>query len=220
VTNLNTHQTAWIAFEEHFCVKSGRFGLRTLNANATWRNISIEPASWNDYHELAKHAALVEHPVIVNGPPWWTPWHVGMLFIGALALSLMIQLAYFRFKNWETNKINRERERLAHEIHDTMAQGFAGVGYQIQGIGEARISGLRTLPSRSCGRWFKQVDTIESAVSSTLRQSSEATRQSPTSQISTRSGSFFTKCLPGLSSKAPGTGPLPHRISNCRFLIR
>ena len=141
VTNLNTHQTAWIAFEEHFCVKSGRFGLRTLNANATWRNISVEPASWNDYHELAEHAALVEHPVIVNGPPWWTPWHVGMLFIGALALSLMTQLAYFRFKNWETNKINCERERLAHEIHDTMAQGFAGVGYQIQGIRRSMVRG-------------------------------------------------------------------------------
>lgn len=134
VTNLVTQQTAWIAFEEHFCVKSGRFGLRTLNAKAKWRNISVEPATRKDWHDLEQHASYIEHPIIVNGPPWWTPWHVGMLFIGALAVALLTQLFYFQFRSWKKNTINRERERLAHEIHDTMAQGFAGIGYEIQGI--------------------------------------------------------------------------------------
>jgi hypothetical protein len=134
VTNLVTHQTAWIAFAEHFCVKAGRFGLRTLNARAKWSNISVRPATWADYHDIEQHVAYVEHPVIVNGPPWWTPWHVGMLFVGVLTFALLVQLFYFRFRSWKVNTINRERERLAHEIHDTMAQGFAGIGYQIQGI--------------------------------------------------------------------------------------
>ena len=141
VTNLATQQEAWIAFEEHFCVKSGRFGLRTLNANAEWRNISVEPATWNDYRQLQQRAAYVQHPIIVDGPPWWTPWHVGMLFVGALTAALLCQLAYFRFTNWKANTINRERERLAHEIHDTMAQGFAGIGYQIQGIRTSIVRG-------------------------------------------------------------------------------
>ncbi len=141
VTNLATHQSAWIAYEENFCIKSGRFGLRTLNANAEWRNVVVEPATWNDYHELEQHAAYLQHPIIVNGPPWWTPWHVGMLFIGVLGAALLIQLAYFRFASWKTNTINRERERLAHEIHDTMAQGFAGIGYQIQGIRTSIVRG-------------------------------------------------------------------------------
>jgi signal transduction histidine kinase len=134
VTNLATQQSAWIAYQENFCIKSGRFGLRTLNADAEWRNVIVEPATRNDYDALARNAAYVQHPINVNGPPWWTPWHVGMLFIGALATALLMQLAYFRFASWKTNTINRERERLAHEIHDTMAQGFAGIGYQIQGI--------------------------------------------------------------------------------------
>jgi signal transduction histidine kinase len=141
VTNLTTQQKAWIAFGEHFCVKSGRFGLRTLNANAQWRNISVEPATFNDYHQLEQHAAYVQHPVLVDGPPWWTPWHVGMLFVGVLTAALLSQLAYFRFTNWKANTINRERERLAHEIHDTMAQGFAGIGYQIQGIRTSIVRG-------------------------------------------------------------------------------
>jgi signal transduction histidine kinase len=141
VTSLATGESAWIAFEEHFCVKGGRFGLRSLNANAMWRNISVQPATWNDYHELEQHAAFVQHPVIVDGPPWWTPWHVGMLFAGALALALLIQLSYFRLQNWKAETITRERERVAHDIHDTMAQGFAGVGYQIQGIRSSIVRG-------------------------------------------------------------------------------
>ena len=148
VTNLTTQQSAWIAFSEHFCLGSGRFGLRTLNANAEWRNVGVKPATWNDYHELEQHVAFVQHPIIITGPPWWTPWHVGMLFIGTLGAALLIQLAYFRFVNWKTNTINRERERLAHEIHDTMAQGFAGIGYQIQGIRTSIVRG-ETLDSRS-----------------------------------------------------------------------
>jgi signal transduction histidine kinase len=134
VTNLATQQTAWIAFKEHFCIKSGRFGLRSLNANAQWRNISVAPATRDDLMVLERHAGFIQHPVVVDGPPWWTPWHVGMLFAGVLAMALLTQLAYFRFQNWKAETITREREHLAHDIHDTMAQGFAGVGYQIQGI--------------------------------------------------------------------------------------
>lgn len=71
---------------------------------------------------------------VLEGPPWWTPFHVGMLFVGVLALALLAQIIYFRIKHWQVLTITQERERLAHDIHDTMAQSFAGVGYQIQGI--------------------------------------------------------------------------------------
>lgn len=77
---------------------------------------------------------VVEQPVVFEGPPWWTPWHVGMLFAAVLGLALLTQLVYFRMQQWKAYAITQERERLAHEIHDTMAQSFAGVGYQIQGI--------------------------------------------------------------------------------------
>jgi signal transduction histidine kinase len=141
VTNLNTRQAAWIAYEEHFCVKSGRFGLRTLNGNAKWSNIRVEPATLSDYRALEQNARLVQHPIMVNGPPWWTPWHVEMLFFGVLAAAMLTQLGYFRFARWKADTINRERERLAHDIHDTMAQGFAGIGYQIQGLRTGIIRG-------------------------------------------------------------------------------
>jgi signal transduction histidine kinase len=139
--NLTTLQTAWIAFEERSCVKSGRIGLRSLNADGMWRNISVGEAGWNDYLELQRHATSVEQPAVYQGPPWWTPWHVGMLFAAVLTLALLVQLAYFRIQQWKAFAITQERERLAHEIHDTMAQSFAGVGYQIQGIRRSVIRG-------------------------------------------------------------------------------
>ena len=139
--NLTTGQTAWIAFEERSCVKSGRIGLRTLNANGMWRNVTVVQASWNDYLELQQHAEAVEQPVTLDGPPWWTPWHVGMLFVSALCLASLAQLVYFRVQQWKSLTIMQERDRLAHEIHDTMAQSFAGVGYQIQGIRRSVIRG-------------------------------------------------------------------------------
>ena len=143
VQNLTTLETAWIAFEERSCVESGRFGLRSLNPGGMWRNISVEPATWNDYQQLRRHAAFVERPLVPAGPPWWTPWHVGMLFAAVLALALLMQLVYFRIQQWKAYTITQERQRLAHEIHDTMAQSFAGVGYQIQGIRRSVVRGDR-----------------------------------------------------------------------------
>jgi len=141
VENLTTLETAWIAYEERSCVETGRIGMRSLNAGGTWRNISVTGASRSDYLELRQHAASVERPQVPPGPPWWTPWHVGVLFASVLAAALLTQLAVFRIQRWKAYAIMQERERLAHEIHDTMAQSFAGVGYQIQGIRRAVLRG-------------------------------------------------------------------------------
>jgi signal transduction histidine kinase len=138
--NLTTSQTVWLAFNETSCIKTGHIGLRSLN-DGMWSNISIAPAGWNDYMALRRHAASVERPEVMPGPPWWTPWHVGMLFVGTLAIALLIQLIYFRIQQWKVYTINCERARLAHDIHDTMAQNFSGVGYQIQGIRSSVIRG-------------------------------------------------------------------------------
>jgi signal transduction histidine kinase len=134
VQNLSTKGTAWLAFYEPSCVESGRIGLRSLNASAMWKNISIAPATWSDYEEMRSHAGSVEQPEFPPNRPWWTPWHTAALFVCALLLALALQLVYFRMQRWKATLIVQERERLAHEIHDTMAQSFAGIGYQIQGI--------------------------------------------------------------------------------------
>jgi len=80
---------------------------------------------------------------VLAGPPWWTPWHIGMLFASAIVFALLIQFAYFRIQQWKVSAITYERNRLAHEIHDTMAQSFAGIGYQLQGIRTGVLRGDR-----------------------------------------------------------------------------
>lgn len=71
---------------------------------------------------------------VLQNPPWWTPRHVAYVAFLVLVLACSIQLAYFRFRQWRRDAIQLERERIAHNIHDTMAQSFAGIGYQIQGL--------------------------------------------------------------------------------------
>ena len=132
--DLTTLKTSWVALKDPSCIESGRIGLRSLSPGGEWRNISIEPATWDDYLALRQHAGTEERLDLAPGPPWWTPWHAAMLFGGLLAFALLAQLIYFRTQQWKAYTLTRERERLAHDIHDTMAQSFAGIGYQIQGI--------------------------------------------------------------------------------------
>lgn len=80
--------------------------------------------------------------LVLQDPPWWTPRHVSFVAFFILILACTLQLAYFRFRQWQRDAIQLERERIAHDIHDTMAQSFAGIGYQIQGL---RTSVIRNL---------------------------------------------------------------------------
>jgi signal transduction histidine kinase len=49
--------------------------------------------------------------------------------------------AYIRLERWKMHAIISERERLAHEMHDTLAQSFAGVGFHLQGLSNGMRSG-------------------------------------------------------------------------------
>ncbi|MDW5267362.1 MULTISPECIES: sensor histidine kinase [Acidobacteriaceae] len=69
---------------------------------------------------------------IISGPPWWSPRHLfelglliaGLIIAGQLALVQMLKARY--------RAIMAERARVGHELHDTLAQGFAGLSFQIQ----------------------------------------------------------------------------------------
>ncbi len=141
VENLATAQTAWVAFHDRSCVKNGRVGLRSVDVDGAWRNISIDPATEQDYFAMRRHTDSIEQAVVLTGPPWWTPWHLGELFIIFLIVALLLQLCFYRFQQWKAEAILQERQRLAHDIHDTMAQNFAGLGYHIQGIRSGLLRG-------------------------------------------------------------------------------
>lgn len=71
---------------------------------------------------------------IVAGPPWWSTGHVIAMVIAALLLALVAVILYHRVEHWRLRAIFDERSRLAHEMHDTLAQSFAGIGFQLQAV--------------------------------------------------------------------------------------
>jgi signal transduction histidine kinase len=183
VQDLSTRKMAWVAFKERSCLATGRIGLRSVDTGGLWRNVVVAPAGRNDYLELRQHAASVERPLVFDGPPWWTPLHVGLSFAGILGIALLLQLVYFRILQWKTFTIMQERERLAHQIHDTMAQSFAGIGYQIQGIRRSVIRSAHNDSSHiaeQLGEAYQLVRKCHEEASTTitmLSASSPLTRQ-------------------------------------------
>jgi signal transduction histidine kinase len=111
--------------------------LHDLQKNSLVRIRGVCVVGRNYTQDLIPFAVLLrseDDVEVLAGPPWWTPWHIGVLFVCLLGLASLLQITYFRIQQWKVNAITQERERLAHDIHDTMAQSFAGIGYHIQGI--------------------------------------------------------------------------------------
>ncbi len=82
---------------------------------------------------------------IIAGPPWWSTAHVIAIVLAIVMLVLVGVVLYHRVENWRLRTILEERGRLAHEMHDTLAQSFAGIGFQLQAIRNGLPSGMPAL---------------------------------------------------------------------------
>ncbi len=94
----------------------------------------VDPAFTNNLTPFVLLLRSSEDVNIVAGPPWWTTGHVIALLSALVALALTSVFLYQRVENWRLRAVLEERERLAHEMHDTLAQSFAGIGFQLQAI--------------------------------------------------------------------------------------
>ncbi|HEY1809442.1 MAG TPA: ATP-binding protein, partial [Acidobacteriaceae bacterium] len=104
----------------------------------------------------------------VAGPPWWTPLRLAEIGSAILLVCLLAQYLYSRAKQWRWRAIVQERERLAHELHDTLAQSFAGVAFQLQGI----RNGLEHADSAGIERVSQQIDLACDVVRQTHEEAS------------------------------------------------
>jgi signal transduction histidine kinase len=71
---------------------------------------------------------------IVSGPPWWDARHLGEIALALISLTLIGVLIYVRAEHWRMRAVVEERSRMAREIHDTLAQGFAGIALQLESV--------------------------------------------------------------------------------------
>lgn len=74
---------------------------------------------------------------ILAAAPWWSPRHLIILFLMLLILVWIGYRIHLRNIRARMQMILEERFRIAREIHDTLAQGFAGIALQLQGLDRA-----------------------------------------------------------------------------------
>lgn len=71
---------------------------------------------------------------VLSGPPWWTGEHLALMAVGMLALGFLLHLLYSHADERRRAAVLNERERLAQEMHDTLAQSFAGLDFKLRAI--------------------------------------------------------------------------------------
>jgi signal transduction histidine kinase len=115
------------------------------------RGVSVVDAAYT--REITPFALLVrstDDVIVLAGPPWWSAGHLVAVAIAFLLMALLTNFIYHRVENWRLRAIAEERERLAFEMHDTLAQGFAGIGFQLEAI--------RTEVPEGCKQMHQQLD--------------------------------------------------------------
>ncbi len=71
---------------------------------------------------------------VLAGPPWWSVGHLVVIGIGLLLLAFVANVLYHRIDNMRLKAVAEEREHLAYDMHDTLAQSVAGIGFQLEAI--------------------------------------------------------------------------------------
>lgn len=116
-------------------------GISMLDVQGTW-DYGIAGSSTVQ----SKLVLRSDHDILLLQPPsWWTTRHVVLLAatLASILVLLLVVVAYNRrVERLKHVVVLKERERLAHEIHDTLAQSFAGIGFQLQAIRNAIPVGL------------------------------------------------------------------------------
>ncbi len=113
----------------------------------------VEVGSWESFvtHQRPQGFSLVASDfldvALLSAPPWWSP----MRQFGALGVALAVTPGVLwvrsRRRLGEERRAREkaralfaavfgERNRMAGEIHDTLAQGFAGISVQLEALGE------------------------------------------------------------------------------------
>jgi signal transduction histidine kinase len=81
----------------------------------------------------------------VAGPPWWSARNLVAILAGTTFVVLLVYSFYIRAEHWRLRAVIEERQRLAHELHDTLAQSFAGIGFQLGAIRKRLPTNLHAL---------------------------------------------------------------------------
>lgn len=71
---------------------------------------------------------------VIAAPPFWNREHIAELVGLTLLFVTAVAVAYSQVQQWRFRTVLNERTRLAHDLHDTLAQSFAGIAFQLQAV--------------------------------------------------------------------------------------
>jgi len=105
---------------------------------------------------------------VLSGPPWNRGLRLYFL-IGVGVLLLMLPIAvYLQAERWRVQVVSQERERLAMEMHDTLAQSFAGLSFHLQSMRKS-MQGKIDSPEK----FMTKLDVACSMTAETHREASD-----------------------------------------------
>ena len=87
-------------------------------------------------HDLTPFAILLpslSDVEVLEGPPWWSTGHIVVTIIVLLLLILAAQTLHNYVERWRLMAVLDERQRLAHEMHDTLGAEFCRHRFSIAG---------------------------------------------------------------------------------------
>jgi signal transduction histidine kinase len=114
---------------------AGFFSRLKSKSRLRLRGICVVDSTYT--HDLTPFAILlpsVNDVEVLQGPPWWSTGNIVVATIAILLFILAAQTLRHYVERWRLMAVLDERQRLAHEMHDTLAQSFAGIGFQLQAI--------------------------------------------------------------------------------------
>jgi signal transduction histidine kinase len=91
-----------------------------------------DPAYTENLTSFALLLRSSEDVAIVTGPPWWDKRQLVEIAFVLMILVVIAVFIYLRAEHWRMSAVLEERSRMAREIHDTLAQGFAGIALQLE----------------------------------------------------------------------------------------
>jgi hypothetical protein len=131
------------------------------------RGIAVADSAYT--HDLVPFVLLLrssDDVAVLAGPPWWNGRHVALLAAVFLFCGMAGNHIYHRVQSWRLRAVIEEREHIAYEMHDSLSQSFAGIGFQLKAIREG-------MPKEY--PWLQQQLDLASEL---VRQSHKETRRS------------------------------------------
>jgi signal transduction histidine kinase len=117
--------------------RSGVGPLREIKEESRLRLRGICVVGSEFTHDLTPFAVLlpsVNDVEVLQGPPWWNTRNIVVAIIACLLIILIAQALQNYIERSRFAAVLDERHRLSQEMHDTLAQSFAGIGFQLQAI--------------------------------------------------------------------------------------